>query len=95
MSTQLIQQLVFYLLCIWIILCIFTVKNILICYDSGIVRGIDTIKGVLYVITPVPHSSLDKVNLLLQGYIQIPICLLQVRDSFISFSFLTQSYRTK
>ena len=48
------------------------------CYP-GIVRGIDTIKGVLYVITPVPQSSLEKVNLLLQGYIQIPTCLLQVR----------------
>lgn len=50
-------------------------------------RGIDTLKGVLYVITPVPQSSLEKVNLLLQGYIQIPTCLLQVSDPHI-FSFL-------
>lgn len=45
---------------------------------SGIVRAIDTLKHVLYVITPVPKSSMQKVDLLLQGFIQIPTCLLQV-----------------
>ncbi|CAK9312030.1 unnamed protein product [Citrullus colocynthis] len=45
----------------------------------GIVRGIDTVKGLLYVITPIPHGSLEKVDLLLQGFIQIPSCLLQVK----------------
>lgn len=49
------------------------------CVGLGIVRGIDTIKGVLYVITPVPQNLLEKVDLLLQGYIQIPSCLLQVQ----------------
>ncbi|RYR56673.1 hypothetical protein Ahy_A05g022355 [Arachis hypogaea] len=49
------------------------------CLGLGIVRGIDTVRGVLYVITPVPHSSLERVNLLLQGYIQIPTCLLQTQ----------------
>jgi polynucleotide 5'-hydroxyl-kinase GRC3/NOL9 len=46
------------------------------------VRAIDTVKGILYVITPVPFDSLKKVNLLLQGYIQIPTGLLQVRNCF-------------
>ncbi|KAK7356859.1 hypothetical protein VNO80_16139 [Phaseolus coccineus] len=54
-------------------------ENLPWCFGLGIVRGIDSVKGVLYVITPVPHSSLEKVNLLLQGYIQIPSCLLQVQ----------------
>ncbi|TKY50455.1 Polynucleotide 5'-hydroxyl-kinase NOL9 [Spatholobus suberectus] len=54
-------------------------ENLPWCLGLGIVRSIDTVKGVLYVITPVPHSSLEKVNLLLQGYIQIPPCLLQVQ----------------
>ncbi|XP_065876770.1 polynucleotide 5'-hydroxyl-kinase NOL9 [Euphorbia lathyris] len=45
----------------------------------GIVRGIDTLKGLLYMITPVPPSILEKVDLLLQGFIQIPTCLLQVQ----------------
>lgn len=49
------------------------------CLGLGIVRGIDTVKGMLYVITPVPFVSLKKVNLLLQGDIQIPTCLLQVQ----------------
>ncbi|XP_015578649.1 polynucleotide 5'-hydroxyl-kinase NOL9 isoform X1 [Ricinus communis] len=51
------------------------------CSGLGIVRGIDTSKGLLYMITPVPPSSLEKVDLLLQGFIQIPTCLLQVQGS--------------
>lgn len=47
-------------------------------YESGIVRGIDTLKGLLYVITPVPPQILEDVDLLLQGFIQIPTALLQV-----------------
>ena len=46
--------------------------------DPGIVRGIDTFKRLLYVLTPVPQSTLEKVDLLLQGFVQIPTCLLQV-----------------
>ncbi|WCJ36006.1 Polynucleotide 5'-hydroxyl-kinase NOL9 [Euphorbia peplus] len=45
----------------------------------GIVRGIDTLKGLLYMITPVPPCILEKVDLLLQGFIQIPTCLFQVQ----------------
>ncbi|KAL2639450.1 hypothetical protein AAZV13_06G171300 [Glycine max] len=62
-------------------------ENLPWCLGLGIVRGIDTVKGVLYVITPVPHSSLERVNLLLQGYIQIPSCLLQARNFLHSFTF--------
>ncbi|CAL5214661.1 unnamed protein product [Lathyrus oleraceus] len=64
------------------------------CLGLGIVRGIDTVKGVLYVITPVPVDSLKKVNLLLQGYIQIPTCLLQVQgciSPYMSANVLTAS----
>ncbi|KAK9278851.1 hypothetical protein L1049_028430 [Liquidambar formosana] len=49
------------------------------CFGLGIVRGIDTFKQLLYVITPVPQSTLERVDLFLQGFIQIPICLLQVQ----------------
>lgn len=49
------------------------------CVGLGIVRGIDSFKGVLYVITPVPHNTLENVGLLLQGFIQIPNSLLQVQ----------------
>ncbi|XP_050221403.1 polynucleotide 5'-hydroxyl-kinase NOL9 [Mercurialis annua] len=49
------------------------------CVGLGIVRGIDTLKGVIYMLTPVPPSILEKVDLLLQGSIQIPTCLLQAQ----------------
>ncbi|XP_022866181.1 polynucleotide 5'-hydroxyl-kinase NOL9-like isoform X2 [Olea europaea var. sylvestris] len=49
------------------------------CVGLGIVRGIDTFKGLLYVITPVPQQTLANVDLLLQGFISIPTCLLQVQ----------------
>ncbi|KAM1340265.1 hypothetical protein EV1_038630 [Malus domestica] len=54
-------------------------KDLPWCVGLGIVRGIDTFKGLLYVITPVPRGTLEKVNLFLQGYIQIPTVLLQVQ----------------
>jgi len=49
------------------------------CVGLGLVRSIDTFKRVLYVITPVPQNTLEKVDLLLQGFIQIPTTLLQVQ----------------
>lgn len=49
------------------------------CVGLGIVRGIDTSKNVFYVITPVPQSTLEAVDLFLQGFIQIPTSLLQVQ----------------
>lgn len=58
--------------------------------ESGIVRGIDTIRQVLYLITPVPVDSLEKVDLLLQGFIEIPTSLLQVSlPSYYEYQFLT------
>ncbi|XVE54883.1 hypothetical protein DITRI_Ditri03aG0118100 [Diplodiscus trichospermus] len=64
------------------------------CVGLGIVRGIDTFKGLLYVITPVPQSILEKVDLFLQGFIQIPTCLLQVkgcRSLYVSSNVLPTS----
>lgn len=54
-------------------------ENLPLCVGLGIVRGVDTFKGLLYVITPVPQSTLEKVDIFLQGFIQIPTCLLQVQ----------------
>ncbi|PKA63665.1 Polynucleotide 5'-hydroxyl-kinase NOL9 [Apostasia shenzhenica] len=48
------------------------------CVGLGIVRGIDVKQGLLYVITPVPPFQLEQVDLLLQGFIEIPSSLLQV-----------------
>lgn len=41
-------------------------------------RSIDVEKGLLRVITPVPVCSLEKVDIILQGCIEVPACLLQV-----------------
>ncbi|KAL3655334.1 hypothetical protein CASFOL_001120 [Castilleja foliolosa] len=49
------------------------------CIGLGIVRGVDTLRGVLHVITPVPQQNLEDVDMLLQGFIQIPTALLQVQ----------------
>ncbi|XP_021761725.1 polynucleotide 5'-hydroxyl-kinase NOL9-like [Chenopodium quinoa] len=54
-------------------------QSLPVCVGLGIVRGIDTLKNVIYLITPVPQSILAGVDLLLQGYIQIPTGLLQVQ----------------
>lgn len=54
-------------------------ENMPWCVGLGIVRGIDTFKGLLYLISPVPPILLEKVDLLLQGFIHIPTCLLQVQ----------------
>lgn len=49
------------------------------CVGLGIVRSIDVKKNLLYVLTPVSVSKLEKVDILLQGFVQIPTVLLQVR----------------
>ncbi|KAH0468594.1 hypothetical protein IEQ34_003627 [Dendrobium chrysotoxum] len=48
------------------------------CVGLGIVRGIDAKKGMLYVITPVSLCKLEKVDILFQGFIEIPTSLLQL-----------------
>ncbi|CAI9266924.1 unnamed protein product [Lactuca saligna] len=48
------------------------------CVSLGIVRG-DPLRRVLCIITPVPQHLLEDVDLLLQGFIQIPTCLLHVQ----------------
>ncbi|KAI3711154.1 hypothetical protein L2E82_41031 [Cichorium intybus] len=54
-------------------------ENLPHCVGLGIVRGVDTLRDVVYIISPVPQHILEDVDVLLQGFIQIPICLLQVQ----------------
>ncbi|XP_030531197.2 polynucleotide 5'-hydroxyl-kinase NOL9 [Rhodamnia argentea] len=64
------------------------------CVGLGIVRGIDLLKGSIYVITPVPLKMLVKVDLFLQGFIQIPTSLLQAQgcvSPYMSTDVLTTS----
>ncbi|MCL7046667.1 hypothetical protein MKW94_013327 [Papaver nudicaule] len=48
------------------------------CVGLGIVRGIDVEKDIYYVLTPVSLNNLQKVDLFLQGLLQIPARLLQI-----------------
>ncbi|XP_010546096.1 PREDICTED: polynucleotide 5'-hydroxyl-kinase NOL9-like isoform X2 [Tarenaya hassleriana] len=64
------------------------------CVGLGMVRGIDMEKGVLYIISPIAGHILQKVDILLQGLIQIPTCLLEVREyrsPYISTNVLATS----
>ncbi|KAK4740484.1 hypothetical protein SAY87_032393 [Trapa incisa] len=60
--------------------------DIHLCVGLGIVRGIDLFKGLLYVITPVPLRLLEKVDILLQGFIQIPQGFLQAQGCVSPYS---------
>ncbi|KAK4781563.1 hypothetical protein SAY86_015665 [Trapa natans] len=60
--------------------------DIHLCVGLGIVRGIDLFKGLLYVITPVPLRILEKVDILLQGFIQIPQGFLQAQGCVSPYS---------
>ncbi|KAG2274181.1 hypothetical protein Bca52824_056736 [Brassica carinata] len=55
-------------------------EDLPLCVGLGIVRGIDTERGILYVITPVAENVVEKVDLLWQGFIQLPTSLLEVKD---------------
>lgn len=43
-----------------------------ICHGFGIIRGIDPIKKLFYLITPEPPECLQSVNALLKGHINLP-----------------------
>ncbi|KAF8115840.1 hypothetical protein N665_0025s0287 [Sinapis alba] len=55
-------------------------EDLPLCVGLGIVRGIDIERGILYVITPVAENVVEKVDLLWQGFIQLPTSLLGVKD---------------
>ncbi|PWA81216.1 polynucleotide 5'-hydroxyl-kinase NOL9 [Artemisia annua] len=59
------------------------------CIGLGILKGEDTSKDVLYLITPIPENIVKKVDLLLHGLIKIPDCLRQVQGCVASNTLLT------
>uniref|UniRef100_A0A1A8PTH5 Polynucleotide 5'-hydroxyl-kinase NOL9 n=2 Tax=Nothobranchius rachovii TaxID=451742 RepID=A0A1A8PTH5_9TELE len=46
------------------------------CVGFGVLRGIDTARGLYFLLTPVDPSTLRKVNCLLLGAISLPSCIL-------------------
>ncbi|WOK91327.1 polynucleotide 5'-hydroxyl-kinase NOL9-like isoform X2 [Canna indica] len=47
------------------------------CVGLGIIRGVDTRKDRLYLVTPVPSCKLEKVDILFQGCLETPACFCQ------------------
>jgi len=65
-------------------------------YLLGIVRNVDPIRQVLYVLTPLSLEALQRVNTLLKGNLEIPAALLlstkQVNGPYISTEFTYELY---
>ena len=49
-------------------------------YMLGIVRNIDTVKRIVYIITPEPLETLKTVNVLMKGRLEIMDALYKVND---------------
>lgn len=45
------------------------------CVGLGLVRAVDPVEKCLYLVTPVPHSVLNMVNLLIRGTCDLPVTL--------------------
>lgn len=56
--------------------CYFMDNPIAECIGLGIVRNVDPVRKVLYVLTPLPLDTLQRVNTLLKGNLEIPAALL-------------------
>ncbi|KAL6008122.1 hypothetical protein ACLOJK_033628 [Asimina triloba] len=67
---------------------------VLLVVTPGLIRGIDISKDLLYVITPVPHRNLASVDMLLQGFIDIPSCLVQTSVLTWKWSAIEQNDST-
>ncbi|XP_054465538.1 polynucleotide 5'-hydroxyl-kinase NOL9 [Anoplopoma fimbria] len=52
------------------------------CVGFGVLRGIDMVRGLYFLLTPVDPSILRKVNCLLLGAISLPACILTTQPGF-------------
>nr|XP_033485141.1 polynucleotide 5'-hydroxyl-kinase NOL9 [Epinephelus lanceolatus] len=52
------------------------------CVGFGVLRGIDMVRGLYFLLTPVDPSILRKVNCLLLGAISLPSCILTTQPGF-------------
>ncbi|XP_070766992.1 polynucleotide 5'-hydroxyl-kinase NOL9 [Enoplosus armatus] len=52
------------------------------CVGFGVLRGIDMVRGLYFLLTPVDPSILRKVNCLLLGAISLPSCILKTQPGF-------------
>ncbi|XP_029911115.1 polynucleotide 5'-hydroxyl-kinase NOL9 [Myripristis murdjan] len=52
------------------------------CVGFGVLRGIDMVRGLYFLLTPVAPSILRNVNCLLLGAISLPACILATQSGF-------------
>ncbi|XP_071333409.1 polynucleotide 5'-hydroxyl-kinase NOL9 [Trachinotus anak] len=52
------------------------------CVGFGVLRGIDMVRGLYFLLTPVDPSILRKVNCLLLGAVSLPSCILTTQPGF-------------
>ncbi|XP_044067655.1 polynucleotide 5'-hydroxyl-kinase NOL9 [Siniperca chuatsi] len=63
------------------------------CVGFGVLRGIDTVRGLYFLLTPVDPSILRKVNCLLLGAISLPSCILTTQPGFEGeMPYITKDY---
>ncbi|KAJ7336072.1 Polynucleotide 5'-hydroxyl-kinase nol9 [Desmophyllum pertusum] len=65
------------------------------CIGLGIVRNIDPVKRLLYVITPLSLDTLRQVNTLLKGNLEIPALLLSAKQGNVPYVSAEFSYELR
>uniref|UniRef100_A0AAV2LZ97 Polynucleotide 5'-hydroxyl-kinase NOL9 n=1 Tax=Knipowitschia caucasica TaxID=637954 RepID=A0AAV2LZ97_KNICA len=62
------------------------------CVGFGIIRGIDMVRGLYHVLTPVDPAILRNVNCLLLGAISLPSCIVTIQESDEDLPYVTSNY---
>lgn len=62
------------------------------CVGFGILRGIDMVRGLYYLLTPVSPTVLRNVNCLLLGAISLPSCIITTQDCNEDTPYVTSDY---
>ncbi|XP_072304934.1 polynucleotide 5'-hydroxyl-kinase NOL9 [Eucyclogobius newberryi] len=62
------------------------------CVGFGVLRGIDTARGLYYLLTPVDPSVLRNVNCLLLGAVSLPSCIVTAQDCDHDLPYVTSNY---
>lgn len=62
------------------------------CVGFGILRGVDMVRGLYYLLTPVDPTVLRNVNCLLLGAISLPSCIFTTQDCEEDLPYVTSNY---
>lgn len=62
------------------------------CVGFGVLRGVDMVRGLYYLLTPVDPTVLRSVNCLLLGAISLPSCIVTAQDCEEDLPYVTSNY---